>query len=197
MPRFGRRQVVDHLAVDLQRPGGDVLEPGDEAEKGRLAAARRADEDDELAGLDVEIDALDDVDRAEGLLDPRQLKLGHFLSPPSCRRTEEGVAGGEADGTRRLELAGKSVPGKAQTFMDAGGTKRAGARPRLNRQTRRSPPASRAKASTSAARRAKAMAPAAQRRMGAAEGDEAAIVREHRAGVAGLAIDGVGDVLAA
>ena len=39
---------------------GDVLEPGDDAQQGRLAAAGGPDEDDELAVADVEVDAVDD-----------------------------------------------------------------------------------------------------------------------------------------
>ena len=52
----------------MRTAGGHVLEPGDEAQKRRLAAARRADEDHELAVLDVEVDAVDDADRAERLV---------------------------------------------------------------------------------------------------------------------------------
>ena len=43
----------------------DVLEAGDHAQQGRLAAARRPDEDDELAVLDVEVDAIDDLQISE------------------------------------------------------------------------------------------------------------------------------------
>jgi hypothetical protein len=45
--------LVDHLAADLQRAAGDVLEPGDHAQGRRLAAARRPDEDHEFAVGDV------------------------------------------------------------------------------------------------------------------------------------------------
>src|SRR5262249_50941002 len=51
-----RRQVVDHLAADPPRPGGDVLETRDHPQRGRLAAPRRADEDDELAVTDVQVE---------------------------------------------------------------------------------------------------------------------------------------------
>ena len=54
-----RREVVDHLAVDQHVPGGDGLEARDHAEGGRLPAARRADEDHELAGGDVEAQPVD------------------------------------------------------------------------------------------------------------------------------------------
>ncbi len=49
---LGRRQVVDDLVADQQLARGDVLEPGDQAQQGGLAAARGADEDHELVGLD-------------------------------------------------------------------------------------------------------------------------------------------------
>ena len=53
-----RRQVVDDLVADPHGAVGDVLEPGDHAERRRLAAARRPDEHDELAVGDchVEVD---------------------------------------------------------------------------------------------------------------------------------------------
>ena len=44
--------VVDALAVDLDVALGDRLEAGDHPEQRRLAAARRADEDRELAVVD-------------------------------------------------------------------------------------------------------------------------------------------------
>ena len=50
---FGRRHVVDPLAVDQEIARGDLLEPGDHAQQGGLAAARRTDEDAELAVLDL------------------------------------------------------------------------------------------------------------------------------------------------
>ncbi len=53
-------------------PRGDVLEPGDHAQQRRFPAAGRADEDDEFAIVDVDVDALDDIDRAEALADIRQ-----------------------------------------------------------------------------------------------------------------------------
>ena len=53
---FGRhaRQV---LAVDDDPPGVRPVEAGDEAQRGRLAAAGRAEQRDELALLEREVDA--------------------------------------------------------------------------------------------------------------------------------------------
>jgi hypothetical protein len=50
------RHVVDHAVADGDLAAGDLLEPGDHAQQRGLAAARRADQHDELAVLDVEAD---------------------------------------------------------------------------------------------------------------------------------------------
>ncbi len=68
MPRFAGLAVRDVVAADLDVSAGRVLKPGDEAQQRRLAAARGADEDHELAVVDRKIDAVDDVDIAERLL---------------------------------------------------------------------------------------------------------------------------------
>ena len=47
-----RRQVDDVEAVDADDAARDVFEPGDQPQQGGLAAAGRADEDDELTVLD-------------------------------------------------------------------------------------------------------------------------------------------------
>jgi hypothetical protein len=60
MPRSAGATSLLGTPSDLQRAGAHVLQPGDDAQQGRLAAAGRADEDHELAVLDVQVDALDD-----------------------------------------------------------------------------------------------------------------------------------------
>ena len=50
------RQIVDEFAVESDRPRSHVLEAGDHPQHGRLAAARRADEDHELALLDGKVE---------------------------------------------------------------------------------------------------------------------------------------------
>ena len=62
MSRSFGRLVVDDLAADLQLAVGDVLEPGDHPQRGRLPAARRADEDHELAVGDLEVQVLDGLE---------------------------------------------------------------------------------------------------------------------------------------
>src|SRR4029450_1472367 len=54
-----RRQVVDDGSADDNVAAGNLLEPGHHAQQRALAAARRADEHDELAGADLEVDAVD------------------------------------------------------------------------------------------------------------------------------------------
>src|SRR5690606_793580 len=53
------RHVVDHPVTDHERPLGDRLETGDHPQHGGLAAAGRADENEELAVLDVQVDVAD------------------------------------------------------------------------------------------------------------------------------------------
>jgi hypothetical protein len=54
-----RGELVDPLAADQELTLGDVLQSGDHPERRGLPAARRTDENHELAVLDVEIHVLD------------------------------------------------------------------------------------------------------------------------------------------
>jgi hypothetical protein len=63
---LGVHFVADAL-VDDELAGGDLLEPGDAAKQRRFSAARRADEHQELAGGDGEVDALEHFGVAVGL----------------------------------------------------------------------------------------------------------------------------------
>ncbi|MCY1239821.1 hypothetical protein D9M72_526360 [compost metagenome] len=62
-----RRQVVDLASADLDGSVADVLEAGDHAQRRRLATAGRADKRDELAVLDLEVDAVNDLEGAVAL----------------------------------------------------------------------------------------------------------------------------------
>ncbi|MNL75751.1 hypothetical protein D3C87_2016140 [compost metagenome] len=64
-----RRQIVDGLSADRHLSTGDVLKPCDHPEKRGLAAARRAEKDDELMVSHVEVEVLDDVDSTILLVD--------------------------------------------------------------------------------------------------------------------------------
>ena len=50
--------VRDVAVADEDGALVDLLEPGEHPQRGRLAAARRADEDHELAVLDVEVEVV-------------------------------------------------------------------------------------------------------------------------------------------
>ena len=52
--------IVDHPVADADFAGGDVLQPRDHAQQGGLAAAGRADQDDEFAVANGDIDAVND-----------------------------------------------------------------------------------------------------------------------------------------
>ncbi len=74
------------VKVDEVVGTGGFLQPGDHAQQCRLAAAGRPDEHDELTMLDLDVHALDDVDRAIALLDPLQQHVSH--EPPSQERCD-------------------------------------------------------------------------------------------------------------
>ena len=68
----GARSLTTLLA-DPQLAVGDLLEPGDHPQRGRLAAAGRPDEDDELAVLDLEAEVGDRARTVRiGLADVRE-----------------------------------------------------------------------------------------------------------------------------
>ena len=67
MSRSFDSTLVDDLAVDRDGAGGDFFQSRQHAQQRRLAAARRPDQHHELAILDVEADAVDDLGAAEAL----------------------------------------------------------------------------------------------------------------------------------
>ncbi len=76
-----RRKIVDHFSVDADLAGADLLQPGDHAQRGGLAAARRAHQHDELAVADLEVDVLDDVRGVELLVQVLELYARHLAQP--------------------------------------------------------------------------------------------------------------------
>ena len=92
---LARRGVGDVAAADRDRARRRLLEPGDQPQQRRLAAAGRADEDHELAVLDVQADVVDRAHAAAELLrDAVDDDLGH-------RRASSGL-GPAAPSTRSL-----------------------------------------------------------------------------------------------
>ena len=67
-----RGEVVDDLLADAQLAVGDLLEPGDHPQGRGLPAARGPDQDQELAVLHLEVEALD-------RLGPVRVPLGHAV----------------------------------------------------------------------------------------------------------------------
>jgi hypothetical protein len=86
---LARRLVVDPGSSDDHVAAGDVLQPDDHAEQGRLPAAGRADEDHELAVVDVQADVVHRGEAVAVLLDDvAHLDRGHELVPFwKCRRS--------------------------------------------------------------------------------------------------------------
>ncbi len=74
--RFGGTSR-DVLALDEDPPRGRPVEAGDQAQRCGLAAPGRAEERDELAALDVEVDAVERDDVAEAAVQLPQLDAGH------------------------------------------------------------------------------------------------------------------------
>jgi hypothetical protein len=60
--------VGDHPVADGDLAVGDLVQAGDHAQDGRLAAARRADQDHELAAVDLEGHVAHGLDAAGELL---------------------------------------------------------------------------------------------------------------------------------
>ncbi len=66
-------------------PAGRLLQPGDDVEQRRFAAAGGADQHGELAAFDLQVDALQHVELAETLAHIANGQRGHripFTSPP-------------------------------------------------------------------------------------------------------------------
>ena len=78
--------VAHELAVDLDAAFVDRLEMVDAADQGRLARARRPDQAQRLPGVDVEVDAAQDVDLAEALVHALQHDARHLLAHRALQR---------------------------------------------------------------------------------------------------------------
>jgi hypothetical protein len=120
---------------------GDGLEPGDGAQQGGLAAARGADEDDELAVGDRQIDAVRTSDLAVGLGDgcpsadqlrPSRSYFIPVLAMPvvmkRCRKTKTSATGrsvttviASRSATARLQLALEGVEADLQRVESSRG----------------------------------------------------------------------------
>ena len=78
-----RRRPRQVDAVDDDRAGGRLVEPCDEPQRRRLAAAGRAEQRDELALLELEVDAVERGHGAEDAAQAPQLEEAHRRPPGS------------------------------------------------------------------------------------------------------------------
>ena len=76
-----RRHAVDHLTADADFAVGDLLEPGNHPQQGRLAASRRADQNAKFSVSNIDVDAAYHLRRAEILAHRPDAYRCH--SPPS------------------------------------------------------------------------------------------------------------------
>ena len=82
-----RIEIVDDAPVDEDRPGADILQPGDHAQQRRLAAARGTHEHDKLAVPRLDVDASDHLHRAKILLDALDRHRRHVSQSPRMAST--------------------------------------------------------------------------------------------------------------
>ena len=88
IPRFDGGTSLTTSPPILSVPLVISSSPAIRRKQGRLAAARRPDEHDKLALLDIEIDPLDDVDCAERLLEIGIVQLRPWSLNPDQPLTE-------------------------------------------------------------------------------------------------------------
>ena len=74
---FAGRRIEHRLAADGDAAAGRALQPGDRGEHGRLAAAGRTEQRQELALADVERDPVHRGDGAEALHEVGDRKISH------------------------------------------------------------------------------------------------------------------------
>ena len=102
MRSFGL-DVVDDPVADPDRALGRVLEPGDHPQRGGLAAARRAEQHEELPVVDLEREVVDGDDVAEALRHVFEHDPGHE------RELERRARTAVTDGLAALSRGGTSL----------------------------------------------------------------------------------------
>jgi hypothetical protein len=75
--------IVDDAVADRDRPGGDVFEPCEHPQQGRLTAAGRPDQDDKGAVLDRDRHAVQDFKAAKRFPHVANLYRRHTFPPRS------------------------------------------------------------------------------------------------------------------
>jgi len=89
------RDVVDHTVADEDAAARDLLQSGEHAQRGRLPAAGRADEDEELAVADVDAEVVDGGGLVEALREVLERDRCHQTSLASAGRTKCATARNE------------------------------------------------------------------------------------------------------
>src|SRR5262249_54563653 len=79
-------QIIDDPAADRDAAGRRLIQAGDETQQSTFAAAGGTDEHDELAGVDRQVDLVEDMGRAEALSDLRDLDFRHGGEPILTRK---------------------------------------------------------------------------------------------------------------
>ena len=82
------RDIVDDAFADADGAAGDLLQPGDHAQRRGLAAAGGADQHDEFPVGDVQVDGIDGFDAAGiDFADIVQFDYSHSSFPAKCSPT--------------------------------------------------------------------------------------------------------------
>ncbi len=76
------RHIVHQVAADLELAAGNLFQPGDHPERRRFAATRRPDENDEFLVGDLQVDVMDDSQRAVGFVQFLECNAGHQVLSP-------------------------------------------------------------------------------------------------------------------
>ncbi len=79
---LGRADFGNVPAIQFDGAVTDFFQAGDQPQQRGLATARRADEDHELAVVHLKVDALDDGEAFETLLQILDFQVGHDDGPP-------------------------------------------------------------------------------------------------------------------
>ena len=133
MPRsLGSSQVTLRSPIQIS-PRVDLEQAGDRVQKRGLAAARRAEQHEKLAVLDLEVQAVEDADAAEGDADLAYRDPGHAAQPltaPAAMPRTNQRPGDEIDdqrheagqdGRRHVDVVGALALGRVDDVVELHG----------------------------------------------------------------------------
>ena len=102
--------VAEQLTVDVHAAGADVLKHVQAAQQRRLARARRAEDDADLAGRDVKVDTPQDVQVAKELVDSANGDHGRRGRHGVTSKNLSLVALASSSSSEEDDVAGEWVP---------------------------------------------------------------------------------------